>query len=335
MTTIRSVVAAIAATSYLAAGAPALAQPAAPGEGTPAGDAGKPWARGVSPEDQAQANALFKEGNALLRDSFFVQAVEKYREAVHHWDHPAIHYNLALALINLDQPLEVHASLVKALGHGGAALDAEKIELAERYKKLVEQQLARITLTCHEPDAKVFVDGKDVGLACPGSQERLVRSGEHTFSASKPGFEATVKTLILPGGDARTVDLKLYTPDELTRYDRRFPSWMPYAVTGGGVALVGIGALLHSSAKGDFESFDQQVADCEREAMAACDPTSSMLSLRDGASTKQTVAVTMYGVGAAAVLTGLTLVILNRPRPYRIDLESSGESVGMSATFSF
>jgi hypothetical protein len=62
----------------------------------------RPWVKGVSAADQSAAIELFHEGNGLLKESLFVQAAAKYREALHHWDHPGIHYNLALALLNLD-----------------------------------------------------------------------------------------------------------------------------------------------------------------------------------------------------------------------------------------
>src|SRR5258706_5080503 len=67
----------------------------------------RPWAKAVTPQEQKLATDLFREGNALLKESLFVQAAEKYREALRHWNHPGIHYNLALALLNLDQPVEV------------------------------------------------------------------------------------------------------------------------------------------------------------------------------------------------------------------------------------
>src|SRR5687768_7442231 len=67
----------------------------------------RPWARGVSNERQQAAQVAFREGNVQLNNGLFVQAVDKYRSALTHWDHPAIHYNLALALLNLDQPIEV------------------------------------------------------------------------------------------------------------------------------------------------------------------------------------------------------------------------------------
>src|SRR5690349_6782060 len=108
MGTLRAAAAIGAALTLISTSASQVRADPSPGES-------KPWAQGVPEAKQKQATALFKEGNALLRDSFFKQAVDKYREAITYWDHPAIHYNLAIALINLDQPLEVYASLQKAL----------------------------------------------------------------------------------------------------------------------------------------------------------------------------------------------------------------------------
>ncbi|HEY0193630.1 MAG TPA: hypothetical protein VGC42_21080, partial [Kofleriaceae bacterium] len=70
-----------------------------------------PWVAGVTPSEQQAALAAFREGNQQLNDGLFVNAVNKYREALKHWNHPAIHYNLSLALLNLDQPIEVYDEL--------------------------------------------------------------------------------------------------------------------------------------------------------------------------------------------------------------------------------
>lgn len=318
---LRSLTAALVAASLLTGTAPvAFAQPAP--EEAPPPDVEKPWQKGVSADDQKIANGLFKEGNALLRDSFFVKAVEKYREAVNHWDHPAIHYNLAIALINLDQPIEVYTSLEKAMSYGTLALDQEKLDLGERYKKLVEAQLVWVTVSCTEEGAEVSIDGK-AGPACPGSEERLLRAGEHTFTATKPGFETTAVTRMYAGGTRETLALRLYRPEELTGYERKFPAWLPWTVTGAGVLVAGIGGLLHSSAIGSYDDFDAWAEQCEEETQMACAVTPEAQSLRDSGDTKQSVAGVMYVVGGLAVATGLTLVLLNRPKPYRLDRESS------------
>ena len=39
------------------------------------------------------------------------------------WDHPGIHYNLALALLNMDQPVEVYQNLENAIKYGAEPLD--------------------------------------------------------------------------------------------------------------------------------------------------------------------------------------------------------------------
>src|SRR5438128_85746 len=66
----------------------------------------RPWAHGVAEAEQKAALGLFREANILLNDGLFARAADQYRAALKHWDHPAIHYNLALALVNLDQPVD-------------------------------------------------------------------------------------------------------------------------------------------------------------------------------------------------------------------------------------
>jgi hypothetical protein len=286
-------------------------------------DGERPWADGVPADMQSRATALFDEGNELLRDSFFREAVDKYREALEQWDHPAIHYNIALALINLDQPLEVYASLQRALSYDGKALDSQKRELATRYSKLVEQQIVRVTVTCEEPGAKAIINGKEA-FACPGSEMRLLRAGEHTFTASKTGFETAAKTLLLPGGEATTVELKLYRLADLTRYRRRFDTWIPWTVAGSGLALGAVGAMMHLSARGNFDDFDRSIAACVMETGLACEPSAGLRDQRSRGELKQAVAIGMYAAGAAAIVSGVTMLVLNRPRPYRIDAENPG-----------
>ena len=77
--------------------APLLAPDSAP-------KAERPWAANVAEDAQKQAMQLFEEGNKLFEDSQHAAALAKYREALKVWDHPAIRYNAAVALINLDRP---------------------------------------------------------------------------------------------------------------------------------------------------------------------------------------------------------------------------------------
>jgi hypothetical protein len=282
----------------------------------------KPWAVGVSEEDQAEANRLFREANTLLKDSLFVESVTKYRAALEHWNHPAIHYNLALALMNLDQPINVFQSLEKAMIHGADALGQDKFEAAQRYQKLVEKQIAKVEISCDEAGVAVILDGKQV-FTSPGSHTELVRIGEHTVVARKQGYVTQNETRMLGPGDQLKLDIKMYTPEDMTRYRRKWPVWKPYAVVGGGAAVVVFGGIMHALAKSGFSDFDDGIREC-----GGCVPSDSLQSKRDGARTKQTIAIVSYVIGAAVLGAGGYLAYMNRAQPYRVDLENQGPKGG-------
>src|SRR5262245_49279834 len=198
-------------------GGPAIAQPAPPPQpptkptdsdlATAKQEDDRPWAKGVSQAEQLAALALFNEANGMLRDALFPKAAEKYREALTHWDHPAIHYNLALALVNLDQPVDMHAALEKALVYGSAPLGADKYARAKDFKLLVEKQLVKVEYTLNEPDSVLIIDGKEVQKG-PGTYAALVRAGEHSIAARAPGYSPTQLNLKLGGGETSRLELK-------------------------------------------------------------------------------------------------------------------------------
>lgn len=305
----------------LASAAPA-AKPTPP-ETAPA-ETSRPWADGVSEQDQAQAMALFREGNGLLKDSVFVQAAQKYRDALKHWDHPAIHYNLVLALLNLDQPVEVHQHLTMAMKHGPAPLDMDKFEQARAYLTLIEKQLAKVSIRCDVEGANVVMDGRPLFVA-PGHYEALVRAGPHTIVATREGYLTNETSPTLAAGQTTSFDLRLFTSDDLTRYKRRWPTWMPWVVVAAGAAVGGTGGLLHDNARNEFRAFDAGI-----DACGGCIPGATLQQNRTQGNTLQTMAFVSYGVGAAAVATGATLVYLNRLEPYKVkpeDLQIEAVSV--------
>jgi hypothetical protein len=278
----------------------------------------------VTKSDEDCALRAFHQGNDLLNNGLFPQAVARYREALRCWDHPGIHYNLALALINLDQPIEVYEQLNEAIKYGSDPLDEGKFEHAKEYLKLVAGLLADVEVSCDKLGAKVAVDGKEVFVA-PGSFKAKVRVGKHTFYGEKEGYNARVTAPFIGPGETFRIELKLYTAEELTRYRRRWDkTWMPYAVIGGG-ALVGlIGGALELSASSSYKDFDTAVAKCNTSAMGCASSTPGLVDMRNSGDTKRTFGFVGYGVAGVAVATGTLLAFLNRRTPYQIrpeDLE--------------
>src|SRR5450432_3343939 len=171
-----------------------------PKSGPGVAEAERPWAKGVAPDQQRIALQMFQEGNALLKENLFKRASDRYAEALSHWDHPAIHYNLALALLNLDKPIEVYQHMEKAMAYGDGPLDMEKFQHAKSYRALIEKELARLEVTCDAADANVTLDGVTL-FTSPGKWEGLVRSGKHAIVATKQGYLTSEKTKSLPPGE--------------------------------------------------------------------------------------------------------------------------------------
>jgi hypothetical protein len=281
----------------------------------------RPWARGVAATDQQAAQALFQEGNERLKESVFVEAVRQYRQALQHWNHPAIHYNLALALMNLDQPIEVHKHLVAAMQHGPEPLDTGRFEHALQYKSLIEKQLAWVEVACDMSGATVTWNGRPLFVG-PGRFQGLVRPGMHSLVALKEGYLPTEKSQTVMPGQKLHLRLKLYTADELTRYRRRWATWLPWTTMGAGAAVAASGGLLHQQARARLQEFDSGITTC-----GGCFPAPGLARLRSRAGVLQNMAIGAYAIGGAALTTGVVMLYLNRSQPYRIRPEDPEETL--------
>jgi hypothetical protein len=284
----------------------------------------RPWAEGVSSEDQEKARVLFREGNDLLRESLFPQAVKKYRAALEIWDHPGIHFNLALALLNLDQPIAVYRSLEKAMKHGPGPLGQEKYERAQSYFDLVSDQLGTVEITINEPQAKVSLDGKPV-LTGPGTYRELLNVGEHQIVATKPGYIDKTVDFVIEPKELERLDVVMFSIDSMTVSKRRWATWMPWTVVGAGAVVLAVGGGLHTQSSSSFASYDKSFD--ERCEQGGCNDSlvPDLTDKLESAERQQQIAVTSYIIGGAALAGGLVMVFLNQPQVFRRD-EAGTES---------
>src|SRR5262245_46162538 len=258
-------------TVVLAATGVASAQPEAV-------DDNAPWARDVSPERREQARRLLEEGNALFVQSQHREALARYQEAVAAWDHPAIRYNMARALIALDRPVEAYENLQKALAYGAAPLKEQVYAEAQNYERLLRRQIAEMEVRCDQPDVRISVDGQEF-LTCPGARTVLLAPGTHQVVAKRTGFLTLSRDVIVMPGPKASVDVKLLTLAEATTTERRWAVWKPWAVVGGGAALGGLGFLLHLQAQSDLDQYGRDVATICGER--SCDPDELPGATRD------------------------------------------------------
>jgi hypothetical protein len=285
----------------------------------------------VSKINEECALREFHAGNDNLNNGLFPPAVARYKAAIACWDHPAIHYNLALALINLDQPIDVFEHVNLAMQYGSGPLGQDKFDHAREYLKLVAGQLADIEVSCNKVGAKIAVDGKEVFTA-PGSYKAKVRVGKHTFFGEKEGYNARVTAPFIGPGETFRIELKLYTIPELTRYRCKWgcDTRSGYYVLGGGI-LAGIaGGIFTWRSQSDYQAFDTAVLRCQNDAKSmdptsACKVSSNLTDMRASGDTKKTLSYVGYGVAGAAVATGAVLLWLNRREAYQIRPEELDE----------
>jgi hypothetical protein len=281
------------------------------------------WTQGVSQEDQKTARELFYAGNAALTESIFAAASEKYVKALRHWNHPAIHYNLALALMKLDRPIEVYEHLTSAMHYGPAPLGKDKFENAARYKELLDKQLVWLTISCDVSGARVTLDGQ-VLFEGPGQYRGLVSPGVHSILAVKEGYMTSDKSRSLMPGEKATLTLKPYLPV----YKRPWPAWMPWAVMGSGVAMAAGGGLLHQQTSKDYGIFDAGIQKCGND----CYPTpKNLVETRTRGDNFQRAAFGAYALGGAAIVTGAILLYRNQPQLITVDpsLKEEEETVSI------
>lgn len=285
-----------------------------------------PWSVGVSPEDRARAVELYQAGNAALDDSLWQVAARSYREALGHWDHPGIHYNLALALVNLDQPIPAYRSIVAALRHGAEGLEAEQYQQALMYRLVLRRQVAEIEVSCDVEGAVVTLDGKPL-FTGPGRIERMIGPGAHQLIAHKQGHADDIQTVVATPDAVTRVDMRPLAPVELPLV-RRWDWWKPWLVVGAG-ALIGVGGLAtHAGAADYYRRADERLASsCPDGCYPGTYPPVVDELERQGDS-RRTLAWTSYALGGVVIAAGVALVYFNRPHPVSPESLESAPSSG-------
>ena len=295
---------------------------------------GRPWADGVPAAVQDQVTAELARGNELLDQGLFVQAVDVYRAALRQWDHPAIRYNLAVALINLDREIDAFGELERALRFGPAALQPEVYQQALTYQKLIAGHIVQLHIECVDPGTHIVLDGADLAVPCPGELRQLIRPGRHVLVASKPGSLTRSIDLALSGGDAPTEHIDLMTLDEATVTHHRWARWKPWAVVaaGGAIAIAGLAVDLQAAAT--FRSYDKAIATLCPDHPCTSLPAVVSDAYAEGRTETHVGAGLLIG-GGVVVAAGAVLLYLDRGIQERIGYTVGPHGAGVSARWSF
>jgi tetratricopeptide (TPR) repeat protein len=281
---------------------------------TPADAAEKPWNRGVPLATRQAASKLFDEGYRFLTIPLFARAAEKFQEALALYQHPAIYFNLALAQLNLVQPVEAYESFGRAMAYGAEPIGDVPYGQAEEYRRRLEQQLGHLAVQCDQPGAAVTIDGRPL-FTGPGRWQGVVVPGEHQLLASADGFIPAAERVVVSPGERSTIALALRRP-ERTVTVRYMPAWIPWASLGVGAAVLGVGGYVQQQASDELAAFDD---DFNRRCPRGCTEIEApgYEARLAGIGRDQAVARGLYIAGGTMVIAGAALLYVNRERVER------------------
>jgi hypothetical protein len=327
----------LAVVCWSPAAATAQAQPARPADGASAADsdddhdddaavAARPWFQGTTEEQRGRARAVFLDGNELIMFPDYARAAAKYSEAIEIWDNPAFHYNLAIAQINLLRPTEAYNSLKRAVRHGSAPLGEDKHHQALVYMASLEAQLARLHITCDQPEVLVVLDGRPLFMG-PDAYVDYVQPGGHQLVATKDGYDTESRELVASPGQPLEVELHLSKPEQVSTV-RKWAAWKPWVVVGAGAVFLGGAAYFDLQSSRAFDDFDEDFTD---RCPTGCPDTQvpDVTRRLDSAATQQKIARTTYAIGGAVLATGVILLYVNRERIVRSKGESDTNAVSL------
>lgn len=271
-----------------------------------------PWHDGVTAEAKEQARALHSEAIELHKKLLISEAVEKYREALRHWDQPQIHFHLSRALSKLDRAFEAYESLRASLRWGPLALNDDDKRIADELEKQLLTQLARIEVRCHEPRAQVSLND-DAWFVGESTESKVVRPGFYLIRAEKNHYHTVTQAVSLFPGKSARVDLYM-SQDEGTVVTRRWAAWRPWMLAGTGATMTIAAAGLLWSARDDIARFDEHwleacIGEKENGCYEATQP--ALIGNLQQALWKNRFATGFFVVGGSALLTGLALAAIN------------------------
>ncbi len=330
----------------------AKTEPAAPAVAPAAPAAPRPWSANVPEAEQEQAISLATQGDDFFTRNEYARAVDLYGEALKHWNHPAIHFNMTTCLMRLGRFLDANEHLKAALEYDGQALGENDIKTAETYKGILANSLVNVKITTTQDGVEVTLDGERL-VAGVGTGEKTVTAGSHALVATKAGFETLTKNLSLNGGAAYVEDVTLKPQVVVKTYERRWKkAWMPWVIAGSGAGVAMLGGAAMLIARADMDNYNGTI---EKECSGnSCSPdvldgganeadwVDAANARKDRAYIENAVGIGLVAVGGAALVSGLVMVALNQPHEVEAKVPSTtvgvvptagGFQVGLSTTF--
>lgn len=262
--------------------------------------------KGLRADAPEAARTRYNIAITLYREGRFEDAAREFGVALQiHPKSPKLAYNLARALERARQYEAAIDAYVHYLKLAPKSADRPDVEATlGALRKLVADKRPLLVVTSSPPGADVFVDGATTSSGKTPVETR-VTPGAHVLRLRLAGYaEESLKVDAVAGKQAAAdTTLRLISdvadapsPDATT--PTRWQTWTGWGAIAGGAVAVGLGTVFHLSARDGASEID------------ALDPgeRAEHTRLSDDIDADNLAAALSFGIGAALVATGVTLL---------------------------
>lgn len=286
-------------------------------------------------DNTAMAQSLFESGRALMKEGKVKEACPKFAESNRLEPSAGTLLNLGRCREALGQSASAWASYKKAVVVGRAKGQERHVTAAKEYIEEIEPKLSRLTIESPDAVEGLSIRRGEVKLSAAAlGVPIVVNPGDYEVEATAPGYQSwTGRITIAPDGDAQTLTVprlepaepgaagpvgdgepdgrpEVGGPDDTTaepKDEGTDPLWTAGLVVGGiGIVGVGVGAAF-----GVMTFTDADAAENDESLCPKMQCTEEGLQAVDDAKTKALVSNIALGVGGAAVVAGIVLVLLS------------------------
>lgn len=232
----------------------------------------------------------------LFRDGDFEGALLQLRRAEPmlqgHKKRPLVLFNIARCLEEMGQNADALRAYETFLDSPGS--DARQARARAKIARLLPLATGRIDIRCDPKGARLRIEGLEGSYHCPWISPRLV-AGAYTVHGTRRGYEPrTIAAVVSPGRQTvhRLVLPKLRGGAMVDAGPAPASDSTPWMVGGAGVALIGVGVLLHLSARST------------RDEANRVEPGARFDALESSYKNRELAAFGAYAVGGGALALG-------------------------------
>lgn len=207
----------------------------------------------ASPEDRAQAQALFDQGVALMEAKNHAAACPKLEASLQRFDGVGTRGKLAQCYEQAGRVASAWAMYREVEALAGKLGDETRASVAREAARALEPRVPHLTVSAGgattTPGLVIRRNGTEVASGAWGSAV-AVDPGKHSVEATAPGYEAWKHEIEIAEGESKSIEVPALRALPVAKQSTLEPGkseptsagpWRPVALVTAGVGVVGLG----------------------------------------------------------------------------------------------